>query len=300
MKHIYINVILLEKCPFYALFIYIAVLLKGDIMSKIIMFANQKGGVGKTSSVFETSYILSQRGHRVLMIDLDSQCNLTEICGGESINGKTIYDVLQGLIPVKDAIQNVRENLDILPGSRKMLSQYFVTADDIYLLSDAREFIEENAKNEGREYDYIIIDVGPEGGQLMTMAMIASDYIVAVATLSKLAYSGVVQMCADLQRGKKRHNGFNVEPLGILLNSAKSNTISDINKEKYMELSTEFGALPFGTSITNSCTMDECKEFSLSITEYAPQTSSKKSLAYKIASEYSKIVDEIIDRTKGE
>lgn len=253
---------------------------------KTIMLANQKGGVGKTSSCIEIGYILSQRGKKVLMIDLDAQCNLTDCFGVERDPGskETIYDCVMENRTFEECVKSCRENIDILPGSRMMLSQYFVGNGDIKRLKNAIEKIKE-VKN----YDFIIIDVGPEGGNLMTMALMASDYVIAVATPAVLAYSGIIQMIADIKEGKESYVGFNVKPLGILINSGKATKIGGINREKYQLLS-EYFAAPFKTEIKNSCVMDECKEFGVALSEYKPGNI--------IVKEYEKVVDEILERIK--
>ncbi|MDE6626456.1 MAG: ParA family protein [Lachnospiraceae bacterium] len=251
--------------------------------TKVIMFANQKGGVGKTTSVFEISNILAKKGREVLMIDLDAQCNLTECSGVQPKRSQSIYDTIMGSSSFENAIIKVKDHLDILPGHRKMLSQYFVGADDVTALKEAREYIENYKK-----YNYIIIDVGPEAGQLMTMAMLASDYVVAVTTLSKLAYSGVVQMCADLIKGREHYKDFQVKPLGILLNNVKKITVADVNKEKFEDLKSEFGAEIFSTEIKSSCVLDECKEFFQSLNDYKP--------SHPIAKAFVALTDEIEER----
>ena len=256
-------------------------------MARVIMFANQKGGVGKTTVTMEVSYLLSRK-YKVLMMDLDGQCNLTNICGIEP-GTLTIYDSLMGVAKISDVIQTVRPKegksgvLDIMPGNRKMLSQYFTGPDDSVLLKELVSLIEEY-----RDYDYITLDVGPESGQIMTMALLASNYVVAVTILANLGYSGVVQMCADLRNGKKRYVGFDAKPLGILLNGVKRNNVSVLNKEKYEELAEVFGAPLFHTELKNSCIVDECKEFKQALTEYKPKS--------ELAGLFEKLVKEMIDR----
>jgi chromosome partitioning protein len=249
----------------------------------VIMFANQKGGVGKTTSVFEIGYLLSKKGKNVLMIDLDAQVNLTEITGAEYEKGKTVYDAVTANAPFSDCIVNIRDGLDLIPGSRKMLSQHFVTVDDLYLLQDGLQYI-----YNFKPYDYILIDVGPEAGQMMTMAMIASDYIVAVTSLAPLGYSGVVQLCADLGSNRKHFANFNVKPLGILVNNVKRTNVAGVNREQFLELAREFGAEPFKNEVPGSCKADECKMLKEPLAEYAPQS--------PLVQAFSEITDEITER----
>ena len=143
-----------------------------------------------------------------------------------------------------------------------------------------------NVKN----YDYIIIDVGPEAGQLMTMAMLASDFVIAVTDLSRLAYKGIVKMAADLKPGKEHYMNFNVRPLGILINESQKTNVGALNRERFVEISSEFGAAPFKTEIKNSCVMNECKEFCLAMNEYKPK--------HDISKQYRELTKEIKKRIK--
>lgn len=233
---------------------------------KTITFANQKGGVGKTTSIQETAYLMSKK-YTVLLIDFDGQQNLTmnfnEQFEGET---KTIYDLLMENADLEECIQGIRKNIDIIPGHRKMLSQYFIAPSDIYKLKMLIDEIESY-----HIYDYILIDVGPESGQLMTMSMVASDYIVAVADAGINAYHGLIQMCKDLDSCKKIINGFKAQVIGILLNKVDTRTNIAINSiERLDELSEVMGGKLFKSMIRKSVCVDEAKELQQFINEYAP------------------------------
>lgn len=251
-------------------------------MSTTIMFANQKGGVGKTSSCIEVGYILSKRGYKTLLIDLDAQCNLTDCLDIERNAKESVYDCIMGNREFKECVKSARDNLDVLPGSRMMLSQYFVGSGDRKKLKETVKAAEKAGK-----YDFILIDVGPEGGNLMTMALTASDYVIAVATPAKLAYSGIIQMISDIKSGREDYKGFDVLPLGILINAGKMTNVGSLNRDRFKELE-EYFAAPFSVEIKNSCVMDECKEFGVALSEYKPGNI--------IALEYETIVDEILHR----
>ena len=255
-------------------------------MGRVITFANEKGGVGKTSAVFDTAFGLASRGNKVLLIDMDPQTNLTKTCGTELNEGKTIFACINGIASFESTIVKVKDNLDLLPGSRKMQPQYFIGAEDIYILKEVIKYIYEY-----KSYDYIVIDVGPSPGTLLTMSLLASDYFVAVAPLAKYAYEGVVQMCADVNACKKHYNGFNARPLGILINHLSRRTnVGTVNYDKFTNLTDEFGAEIFNTQIPMSCKMDECKEFHLAVQEYSPKE--------KISQAYKSFVDELLNRIK--
>lgn len=278
-------------------------------MVKTFMLANQKGGVGKTTASLELGFKFALKGKKVLLIDLDSQHNLTKCCLFEDLDERrNIYKALNGDADIDECIKAARpvdmewvkshlegsklkmaettQNdivLDILPGSRKTLAQYFTAEDDKFLL---RAVIQGAA--DYKDYDYAIIDCGPGAGSLMTMAMVAADYIIAVVNLNILAYEGFEQLIKDYLSCEDHIKGFKAKLLGILFSEVKNTTVGHINEDKFVLLGGEVGALPFEHSISGSCIADECKEYKLALTEYLPD--SKQSIQYK------NLADEIEER----
>ena len=257
-------------------------------MSKVIMVANQKGGAGKTSSCVDIGFLLAKKGYKTLFIDLDAQCNLTDAVGydydDDPNNRDTIFSYVLDMRTYDECVKKLRPDLDLylIPGSRKMLSQYFVGDGDVYFLRDKiSELVEKG------NFDFILIDVGPEGGNLMTMAFLASDYVIAVAHLAKHSYQGVMQMIKDIGQGKSKYINFNVKPLGLLITESKKTIIGDYNRDRFIEASELFAPL-FATEISHSAKMDECKEFGVPIHEYQPKS--------KLAAQYRAVTEEILER----
>lgn len=252
----------------------------------VLMFANQKGGAGKTTTAQETAYLLS-KSNTVLLIDLDGQRNLTTNLEPEETEWKnTIYDLFMETEELSDCIYEVRKNIDIIPGHRKILSQYFISPEDIYKL---KKIVDEIKTYE--VYDYILIDVGPEGGQLMTMAMVASDYIVALAEPGKNSYQGLLQMARDLDSCQNIINSFKTKVIGILITQAKLNTnIIRNSKERLQALAEVLGTSVFNSIIRESTIVKEAIEFNQFLTEYAPDSN--------VADDYARYGKELVKRLK--
>jgi chromosome partitioning protein len=264
--------------------------------TRTLFIGNQKGGVGKTSAVFETGYILSTRGYKVLLIDADAQRNLTSGAGVDVNTKKNIYTAINGLVDFNETIVHVRNNLDLIPGASQMTADHFTLAEGTYAL---REAIEVMVENLGFDYDFILIDVGPGGGQLMNMALVAADYLITVATLTKFAYEGVEMMCADLERGKKTYVNFKVKPLGILVNTFKKSNESEWRQSCFEELEKVYGASMFPTQLGICGVMDQCKEENMAFTEYEKHTRKSNAAYFKLAKQYQEFVDELLRRIEA-
>ena len=186
-------------------------------MAIVISAVNQKGGTGKTTSIIELSTNLANMEKRVLTIDFDSQVGLTYYIPAKE-DAVSIYDVLHGNVSVKDAIQKVN-NYDVIIASENLSSadREFTDYDDVFLLKDIVDLVQD-------DYDYILIDTSPSRSILLTMAYIASDYIIVPNLADKGSVKGVEKVYNDLceMRSKKRHVT-NAKIIALLLNAYKSN-----------------------------------------------------------------------------
>lgn len=237
---------------------------------KKIIFANQKGGCGKTTSAMETAYILSQVGN-VILLDLDAQCNLTsnfDIAPNAVYNIFNLLTDTENTMSVSDCIVNIQESLDIIPGSRKLLPQYFTSANDTALMIPLMQKLETLKK-----YDFAICDVGPGAGSLQIMAMRASDYMVAVSTVGKNSYDGLLQLVNDFRAGKAQYVNFNIKFAGYLLTMADKRTNVTKNAiSRLEELSEHTDTILFDTVIRRSVVADESKEFQMTVGEYSNES----------------------------
>ena len=173
-------------------------------MGRIIAIANQKGGVGKTTTAINLSACLAEKGQRVLVVDIDPQGNTTSGLGIAKDNvDNTIYEVMLQEIDISDAIcKDMFENLDIIP-SNVNLAGAEIDLIDI----ENREYILKNAINTVRNnYDYVILDCPPSLSMLTVNAMTAADTVLVPIQCEYYALEGLTQLIHTINLVKKKLN----------------------------------------------------------------------------------------------
>lgn len=163
-------------------------------MGRIIAVANQKGGVGKTTTSINLSACLAEKGKKVLLVDMDSQGNTTSGLGLEKNDlEKTIYEVLRNEISVEEAIVKIDdcfENLFLIPSNRNLAGAEIelITSENMqYILKEKLSPIRD-------EYDFIILDCPPALGMLTVNAMTASDSVLVPIQCEFYALDGLTQL----------------------------------------------------------------------------------------------------------
>ncbi len=173
-------------------------------MGKVISIANQKGGVGKTTTTINLSACLAEAGKRVLVIDMDPQGNTTSGLGIEKDESEnTIYEVILRTVDVKDAIiKDIFDNLDIIP------SNVNLAGAEIDLIDvDNREYILKDSLAEVKDnYDFIILDCPPSLSMLTVNAMTASNTVLVPIQCEYYALEGLTQLMHTINLVKKKLN----------------------------------------------------------------------------------------------
>lgn len=173
-------------------------------MSKVIAIANQKGGVGKTTTTINLSACLAEAGKRVLVIDMDPQGNTTSGLGIEKDEAEnTIYEVILRTVDIKDAIiKDIFDNLDIIP------SNVNLAGAEIDLIDvDNREYILKDSLAEVKDnYDFIILDCPPSLSMLTVNAMTASNTVLVPIQCEYYALEGLTQLMHTINLVKKKLN----------------------------------------------------------------------------------------------
>ena len=173
-------------------------------MAKIIAFANQKGGVGKTTSAVNVAASLGLLGKKTLLVDLDPQGNATSGVGiaKKSLKG-TIKDVLTGETDIKNVVLPTNyQNLSIIPTNVSLSGAEF----DLYNDEGSEYYLKDAFKSISNDYDYIIIDCPPSLGMLTVNAFVASDGILVPMQAEFYAVEGLSQLITTTKRVKKLYN----------------------------------------------------------------------------------------------
>ena len=251
----------------------------------VIAIVNQKGGVGKTTTVIEIAHILSEDGYRVLAIDFDSQANFTTYLGEDKTSDNNIFRVLNADIPVEDAIKHV-DGYDFICGSKALSKsdKTFIEYDDVFLLSDVLESVRD-------KYDFVLIDNGPSRSTLLTMSYVASDYIVVPCSCDDGGTDGVEEVYNDLQEMRSaRHTISHARILGIILTAYEKTNMHADAWDRIEQLQNNIEEKPFIDKVRKAITVSEAKTARESLQQYDKYSNP--------AMDYRRIVKEIIERTK--
>lgn len=185
-------------------------------MAKIISFANQKGGVGKTTSAVNIAASLGVLGNRVLLIDLDPQGNATSGVGVAKKQLKyTSKDVLMGDVPAKDAIMELEfDNLSLIPTNISLAGAEFELFDTFE--TDAPNCMKKALEPILGDYDYIVVDCPPSLSMLTINSFTASDGIIVPMQCEYYALEGLSQLMMTIKGIKQKYNK-NLTVAGILI-----------------------------------------------------------------------------------
>ena len=248
-------------------------------MGKVVSIANQKGGVGKTTTTVNLSSILAKKNKKVLLIDADPQGNATSGLGANKEADNTTYDILVGEASMKDAIQDtIIKNLKLCPANMNLAG---AEVELVSMMSREQRLKEKLDEVKG-EFDYIFIDCPPSLGLITLNAFTASDSVLIPVQCEYFALEGLRQLLNTINLVKKHLNkGIDLEGALLTMYDMRTNLSNQVVKEvkKYFEDKV------YKTVIPRNVRLSEAPSYGMPIIEYDARSKGAKSYI-KFAKEF--------------
>lgn len=250
----------------------------------IITIANQKGGVGKTTTALELGEALQEKGFKVLFIDADKQCNLTATLKAQPTNSGT-YSILANKEPAKDVIQEI-EGHSVIAASKALANIDMLLAD-----ATGREYrLKESLEGIRGMFDFIIIDTPPSLSSTTVNALTATDYLIITNNADIYSLTGTADLYSVVQTVKKYTNKA-LTIGGILLTRYNGrSTISKDIKDMLEDTAKQYGTKVYSTVIRECVAIRESQTLKENLLEYAPKSNA--------AADYRALAEEIIADNK--
>ncbi len=243
--------------------------------TKVIAIANQKGGVGKTTTVVNLAAALSARRRAVLVVDLDPQAHATLGLGLEKQPGVSLYPVLAGAKPIADVIQPTKwPNLNVIPSEVDLAGaelEFGAREDRLSMIRDALAPVKESGA-----FDYIVLDCPPSLGLVMTSALAATDSVLIPTQAEYLAMDGLALITSSIE---KLRTGVNpsLELNGIVFTMV--NSVAKLTQDVIGEVREHFGDKVYETLIPRNVRVSEAPSMGVPVVFLDPR--SKGAEAYR-------------------
>jgi chromosome partitioning protein len=249
-------------------------------VAKVYAFANQKGGVGKTTSAINLAACLAEAGERALVIDLDPQANATSGLGMRA-NGASSYDLLDGA-PLAELAKPTRwENLFLVPSRPELAG----AAVELSQREGGDRYLAQALANVDG-YDFVLLDCPPSLGPLTVNALAAADRVVVPVQAEYYALEGLAQLVQSIELVKSRLNP-KLAIAGVLITMVDSRTTLARDVER--EVRSHFGELVFREVVPRSVRVAEAPSHGMPVTHYERRS--------RGADAYWKVAMELVERS---
>ena len=247
---------------------------------RVYAFANQKGGVGKTTTAVNLAACLAEAGERALVVDLDPQANATSGLGMRA-NGTSSYDLLDGVPLAELATATSFPNLFLVPSKPELAG----AAVELSQRADGERFLME-ALADVEGFDFVLLDCPPSLGPLTVNALAASDRVIVPVQAEYYALEGLAQLMQSINLIKVRLNPrLAVAGVLITMSDGRTNLAADVERE----VRRHFGALVFDTVVPRSVRIAEAPSHGLPVTHYDRRS--------RGAEAYWKVAMELVERS---
>ena len=249
-------------------------------MSRVIAVANQKGGIGKTTTAVNIAFDLAEMGKKVLLIDTDGQCNSTDTCRAQVEGVATLYDLLFENERASDCIQHM-EKLDVIASDKLLKNPETKFPDDatrLFTLCDACEEIRE-------QYDFIIIDCPPSLNMLTINAMTTADSVLVPIQCEYYALEGLSQLIHTIDLVQQRLNPeLQIDGIVFTMYDVRTNLSNQVVENVRTNLDTKI----YDTLIPRNIRLAEAPSHGLPINMYDTKSAGAES--------YRMLAKEVMER----
>ena len=254
-------------------------------MGKVISVANQKGGVGKTTTTINLCTILAKKGKKVLLIDADPQGNATSGLGVDKEIEVSTYDILANDATIEQSLQDTAiKNLKVCPSNINLAGAEV----ELVSMMSREQRLKEKLEEIKDRFDYILIDCPPSLGLITLNAFTASDSVLIPVQCEYYALEGLGQLLNTINLVKK-HLNKNIQIEGAILTMYDMRT--NLSNQVVKEVKKYFDNKVYKTVIPRNVRLSEAPSYGMPITEYDPRSKGAKSYL-KFAKEFLKINEE--------